>query len=222
MQETKEGILEESIIENSKEEQEPWYKGPIRIILTIFLLLIITLWTYAYYGIKLDPNPTRIPSINDVVPYYELNTTQSKLNREDYTQLVNPSDPIIKQTADKIASISCDGNRICQAKAIYYFIRDNYEYIADPVGQEYIEDPKEFIKIGGGDCESGSISLSALLESIGIVTEFVFIPGHAFLKIKLPEASKRYKINDWIYLDWTCKNCGFGEVPLKNRKDIVQ
>lgn len=47
--------------------------------------------------------------------------------------------------------------------------------------------------------------------------ELVFIPGHAFLRIKLDKALKRYKVGEWIYLDWTCKTCRFGEIPLQSR-----
>lgn len=215
-----EEIKEETEIE---QEPEPWYKGPIKIILSLFLILIIVFWYIPNYAVKLDPHPSRIPSIVEVLPnniQLENKTVQIN-NRDDYLKLINPSDPIIKQTADKIAAISCEGKRICQAKAVYYFVRDNFDYISDPVNREYVEDPKEVLVKGGADCESGTILLANLLESIGIVTEMVFIPQHAFLRIKLPEASKRYKIDDWVYLDWTCDNCEFGEIPLKNKKYII-
>lgn len=208
--------------EEHEEMPEAWYKGPIRIVLALFLLIIIVMWTFSYYGGKIDPEPNNIPSKEDVLPSNIVleNKTLDITNREDYNKAVNPIDPVIKQTADKIASLACDGNRVCQAKATYYFIRDNYEYISDPIGQEYIEDPKEFLKIGGGDCESGTIALANLLEAIGISTEFAFIPGHAFLKIDIPEALKRYKTENYVYLDWTCKNCGFGELSLDVMKQI--
>ena len=171
---------EDKISEEEVIEQEPWHKGPVRYILTIFLLLIIVTWTFALYGGRLNPEPKRIPAINEVLPYIELtNQTFEITTKQDYYKLLNPTDPAIKQTADSIAAISCDGSRVCQAKAMYYFIRDNYEYISDPVNQEYVEDPKEFLKVGGGDCESGAIALANLLESIGVSTEFVIIPNHA-------------------------------------------
>lgn len=205
-----------------EEEPEPWYRGPIRIVLSLFLLLLMVMWTFSYYGGKIDPEPLKIPSKAEVLPPNIIleNNIISITTRNDFYKAIKPEDPVIKQTADRIASIACDGNRICQAKAIYYFIRDNYDYISDPVNTEYIEDPKEFLKIGGGDCESGTIALASLLGSIGIKTELVFIPGHALLRINLPEASKRYKINNYVYLDWTCSNCNFGELPLNVKKEI--
>ena len=203
--------LQEEIIE----EDEPWWKGPIKYILTIFLLLIIVTWTFALYGGKINPEPARIPAINEVLPYVELMDSTIKVsNRNDYYKLINPSDPIIKQTADRIAALACDGNRICQAKSVYYFVRDNYDYVSDPVREEYVKDSKEFLSVGSGDCEDGTIALANLLEAIGVSTEFVFISSHVLLRIRLPEASKRYKINGYVYLDWTCKSCKFGELPL--------
>ena len=51
-----------------EEEQEPWYKGPIRYIIMVFLLLLIVLWYFPKVSIKLDPYPGRIPTIEEVLP----------------------------------------------------------------------------------------------------------------------------------------------------------
>ncbi len=210
--------IEEELDEGLK---DPWFKGPLRIITSVFLLLIILSWTYSIYGAALDPEPSKVPGVEEVLPYIGvLNQSYNVATRNDYYKLVNPSDSVIKQTADMIATISCEGSKICQVKAIYYFVRDNYEYISDPVDDEYIKDPKEFLSVGGGDCEDGAILLVNLLEAIGIKTEFVFVPGHALVRSKVVDISNRYLINDYVYMDWTCKNCEFGEVSLKVRENI--
>jgi len=54
------------------------------------------------------------------------------------------------------------------------------------------------------------------MSAVGIESQLVLIPRHAYLRIKVEDASKRYERNGWIYLDWTCKNCEFGEIPLNN------
>lgn len=213
--------MDKEELEIIEEEQEPWYRGPIKYIIAVFLLLIILTWSYSIYGGALNPEPKRIPSKGEVMPTYVLeNKTTIITNTNDYYKLVNPSDPLIKQAADRIAAISCDGNKICQAKAMYYFVRDNYEYVADPVSSEYVMDPKEFLTIGVGDCEDGAIALYNLVEAIGVQTDFVFVPNHALIRIMLPDASSMYKIDGYIYLDWTCKDCGFGELSLNVRKSI--
>jgi hypothetical protein len=212
----------EEIEDITQEEPEPWYKGPIKIVLSLFLLLIVVMWTFSYYGGKIDPEPKRIPSKSEVLPANIIleNKTIQITTTNDFYKAIKPQDPVIKQTADRISALSCDGNHVCEAKAIYYFVRDNFEYVNDPTNSEYVMEPKEFLSIGVGDCEDGAILLASLLESVGIPTELVFIPQHALLRVTLPEASNRYKINGYVYLDWTCSNCNFGELSLDVKKQI--
>lgn len=193
-------------------------KKPIKIILAVGLIFLIVAFIIPFYGLKHNPEPKNIPRIENVLP---ANIVLPENNIEiitigDFNKIINPSDPIIKRIADKIASESCKSNIICQSKALYYFVRDNYDYIKDPSSQEYIEDPKEFLSVGGGDCESGSSALAALQSSIGVRTQLVFIPGHAYVRIKYPDMPKQYLRDGWIYLDWTCRDCSYGEIPAIN------
>ncbi|HZX44063.1 MAG TPA: transglutaminase-like domain-containing protein [Candidatus Nanoarchaeia archaeon] len=206
---------ERVIGDEEPEPKDPWYKGPIRYILMLFLLLTIILWYFPAESIKLDPEPTAIPSLSEVLPdnFKPGNTTI----KGDFYSSIQPNDPQLKQLANRISTYSCDGNQVCQAKALYYFVRDNIEYVSDPLNSEYIESPKEVLYTKASDCEGGAILLASLMASIGIDYELVFIPSHVFIKIKLDKAMKRYKTGDWIYLDWTCKGCRFGEVPLKDK-----
>ena len=204
-------------IENEEiEEKEPWYKGPIKFIIMLFLLLIIVMWVFSYYAVKVDPSPKRIPSIGEVfVQNFEVNiSTDRNIINKDYRKLIKPNDPVVKLVADKIVSIGCEGSKVCQAKAIFYFVRDNFQYVADPNAFEYVKDPRESLVTRVGDCEDSSVLISNLLEAIGITTKFVFIPGHVYVQAYLPEALKRYKTEgDWVSLDATCKNCEFGRIP---------
>ncbi|MCK4589967.1 MAG: transglutaminase domain-containing protein [Nanoarchaeota archaeon] len=206
----------EEPVEVEVSEPEKWYKGPLKWIIGAFLILIIVLWVVPHYSVKLDPGPTMMPSVEEVFSFSgNLSEIKYSLNA-DRAVLINPSDLTVKRTANKIASLSCESaEKICQAKAEYYFVRDSFDYISDPINIEYVERFEDFILNGGGDCESGTIVLANLMEAIGIDAQFVMVPGHAFLRIWLPDAAQRYKINDWIYLDWTCSTCEFGQLPLK-------
>jgi transglutaminase-like putative cysteine protease len=168
-----------------------------------------------YWGIRLNPEPRDIPTRQELVIPDSAVESHPIQSFQDLRGIVRPTDSTIRQLAGTIASTSCEGSRICHAKALYYHVRDNYDYVADPVNTEYIEDPLEFVRVGGGDCESGTILLASLLESIGVDTQLVFIPGHAYLRAKL-DAPKSYQRDGWVYLDWTCGSCGFGELPLQN------
>jgi transglutaminase-like putative cysteine protease len=187
-------------------------RSPIVYIIAIFLVLIVVLMVVPYYSVRLDPEPSRVSRDQIPMSYVPGNKTYLIAEDSDYRSVVIPNEPLIKQAADRIVALACRESTVCQAKALYYFVRDNYQYIADPINHEYVEDPREFMVVGGGDCESGALFLASLLESVGIDAQMVFVPNHALLRIRL-DAPKKYQRDGWIYLDWTCSQCGFGEIP---------
>ncbi|MFH1683225.1 MAG: transglutaminase-like domain-containing protein [Candidatus Woesearchaeota archaeon] len=205
------------------EEKEPWYKGPIKVIMGLFMLLLIVLWVVPHYGIKQNPEPSYTPTI------IELNVRIAeipKINSSDIRDYVQVT-PEIKQLADKIITLSCpETNRVCNAKALFYFVRDNFNYVNDPTKFEYYKTPQESLTSDAGDCDDSSILTSSLLQAVGFQTRFVFVPGHVYLQAKIPEALSTYKTEqDWINLDPTCKNCKFGEIHYSyadSRKNVLE
>ncbi|MBU3941356.1 MAG: hypothetical protein KKF74_00400, partial [Nanoarchaeota archaeon] len=110
-----------------KEEVEEEKRNPLVYILALFLVLMLILWIVPYYSVKLDPEPKNIPSKESILP---INITIEKRNttfvtRNEFLSLLDPNDQLIKQTASKVASQSCNSEKVCQAKAIFYFVRDN-------------------------------------------------------------------------------------------------
>ena len=201
-----------------EEEKESWL--PLKYIIAIVLGLIIIGMIVPFYAIKLDPEPKKIPSLGEVVPNnLEIGNVTRIYTSNEYYKLMNPNDPEIKRIADKIVSYGCDSSKICQAKALYYFTRNNIIYISDPP-YEYVKSAKETLVTKGGDCDDHAVLLANLMQAIGINTEFVFVPGHVFIRIYLPEALKKYKVKetDWINLDPTCSDCEFGEIPQEYKK----
>ena len=193
-------------------------KSPFVYIIALFMILLLILWTVPYYYVRLDPEPKNIPSKESILPANiivgERNTTL--IVRNEFLSLLDPNDQLIKQTASKVASQSCNSEKVCQAKAIFYFVRDNFDYVSDP-RTEYIESAREVLATGGSDCDGIAVLLANLEQAIGIETRFVFIPGHVYVQIKLYEAMKKYKTEDgWINLDATCSYCEFGEIPYQN------
>jgi len=197
-------------IEEVEEAEEKNHKGPLKIILGLFLVFLMVLWLVPHYGLKQNPEPDYLPSLKEldlktfIVP--EITSTQIK----DYIQI----DSEIKQAADKIVSLSCkETSKICNAKAIFYFVQGNFNYLNDPLSFEYYKTPHESLHSNNGDCDDGSILLSSLLQSIGFRTRFVFVPGHVYIQVNIPEAVSSYKDEDgWINLDSTCDGCSFGEI----------
>jgi len=201
------------------EEEEPKWKGPLKAILALFLLLIIVLWLVPYYGVKINPEPHEITKLEFVQLHFlndvEIGNDTATNNIREAASRIRADDPVIKQVATLIASQGCAEPGICHAKALYYFVRDNIKYVSDPYAKEYIASPVETLKTGGGDCDDGAILLANLLESVGIRTQIVVVPGHAMVKAAMPEAPPKYLIDGWVHMDWTCSSCSFGEIPYK-------
>lgn len=190
-------------------------KSPLWWIIGIFLALSIVVMAIPYYSVRLDPSPKKIPSVEEVVPKdIIVNETHfSSINMG----MIKPNDPVIKEVADKIVSAGCDSDKVCQAKAIFYFVRDNFVYISDPLAYEYVKTARESLVSGGGDCDDSSVLLANLFEAIGIRTRFVFIPRHVYVELYMPTALNRYKSEkDWVPVDGACRSCEFGEISWQS------
>jgi transglutaminase-like putative cysteine protease len=197
-------------------EDVPWWKGPIKYILGVLLILMLVLWLIPIYSVRLDPNPKNIPSLEDVLPVDI--EVEEKFANEISMSMISGKDPVVKEVADKVVVQSCgDKGRVCQAKALFYFVRDNFQYVNDPTAFEYVKSAKQSLVSGGGDCDDSSVLLGSLLDAIGIRIRFVFIPGHVYVQAYIPEALKRYKEDgDMVNLDAACSYCEFGEISWKS------
>jgi transglutaminase-like putative cysteine protease len=212
-----EEILNEVL--NEKHEHKPESKAwkPIYTIISLFLALILVAWIIPSYVVKIDPIPKDIPTYDEVVPEFEFveNDKHSITSHQDYLLFLDPSNSLIKQIATKIATESCEsGSRVCQAKALFYFVRDEFDYVSE--SDEYIETAEEVLITGGSDCDGAAVLLANLMQSIGIPAQFAFVPRHVFVQVYLNEALNKYKTEDeWINVDPTCRYCNFGEIPGK-------
>lgn len=193
--------------------------SPLWYIVGIFLALIIILAIFPPWAIKADPEPRNIPKLSEVVPSFDLNDYNHTGRRDDLIRFMQPSNDIVKQVADSIVTRSCsEPANTCYAKAIYYSVRDSFQYISDPP-DEYVKHPLETLKNPVGDCDDNAVLLANLLEAVGYKTRFVTIPNHVFIEVYLEDAKNRYKESDgWIALDATCKNCDFASIPESDRK----
>jgi len=57
--------------------------------------------------------------------------------------------------------------------ALFYFCRDQIEYIDHPFNVQQVQDCRRTIELGTGDCVSKSVCLSTLLAACGIESHFV-------------------------------------------------
>ena len=201
-----------------KIKENPPRRGVFSYLAALLLLLLMIMMVVPYYGLKLDPTPKNIPLPEEVMPYpidqlAQDNPGLPSDSRANMKQLVMPSHQSIRNMAAIIATSSCRESNVCYSKALFYFVRDNFQYVGDPPNN-YLESPFETLQTRGADCDGLAILLANLQSAVGISTRFAFIPGHVYVQVKIDEAPRKYKEKDgWISLDPTCSTCEFGEVP---------
>jgi len=203
--------------------------GFIKFIIGMFLLVIVVSWLIPYYYIGVNPSPIYKPELlevfNSIQDWDGVKNNYTNYSYENqYILLINDGILDTKVIADRVSSLACDygdNYQICQAKALYYFVQNELDYIPDPVTYDYVKAPMESLASYGGDCDDAAVLLSSMLGAVGIKTRLVFVPRHVYVEAYMPNIPsyyKSYKNENWVTLDATCKNCKFGENVLKNIK----
>jgi tetratricopeptide (TPR) repeat protein len=80
------------------------------------------------------------------------------------------------------------------------------DYSKNKTAVDFLQFPRQTFQYKAGDCDDLTILYSSLLESIGIETAFITIPGHIFMAFSLdltPEEARKafYRDDDLIYMD---------------------
>lgn len=96
------------------------------------------------------------------------------------------------------------------------------EFSKDKTLVDYLQFPRQTLAYKAGDCDDLSILFGALLESVGVETAFVTVPGHIFLafSIGLSEAEASRVLADpkalvvedgraWVPVETTVRQGGF-------------
>jgi len=206
LEQNDDGVLHE-VFEHRK------YSPFMRLIagITIVGLFFLSVGGYFYL---MHPEPKVRLSLADVQEFLpsDLNEPFSSHNPDDIKGVVGDTENVIKQIANKIVVDSCRrSDKVCYSKALFYFVRDEIQYVSDSAFYDSLANPLSTLKTGGADCEDVSVLLASLEKSIGNDVRLVFIPGHVYVQIKIPGYRK-----SWLNLEATCEQCGFNEVPTNN------
>ena len=198
----------------SYEPIPPKKYNPFYGIVAFFLIVVLFFLSLQGYFYLMHPEPTAIPTLKEIQTFLPNNPKQSFTSNSSkkIKQVITATQNSIKQVANFVAAKSCKkADLVCQSKALFYFVRDRIQYVPDAQFNDQLENPLMVLKTGGADCEDMAVLLVALQKAIGNEVRLVYIPGHAYAQIKIPE----YK-NKWLNLEATCKTCKFNEVPEKN------
>jgi len=195
----------------------------VRLIAILIAVSIIVFFIIPNSIFEPENKPLKIPTLKELNDKGFLSNLSIKpllTNQSIVEQLLihrTRISPELKTIADYIASQVCPykkgNNELCYAKAIYFFVRDNIQYIPDPVKTEFIEPPQITLKSGSADCDGISVLLSSLFTHIGIESRYLLLKNHIFIEIKLKNPSRYENKDGYIPLDAACKDCDFGELP---------
>jgi len=197
---------------NTEDEFTPRKRSAFQIVVAIIITIALFLLSIQAYFFLIRPQPVNIPNLEDVSGFLgtELEKPFSSHHPDAVRGVVNDSRDSIKQVANFIAAKSCrKADRVCQSKALYYFVRDEIKYVPDDRFHDQLESPLTVLKTGGADCEDTAVLLIALQKAIGNKVRLVFIPGHAYAQVSIPD----YRNEKWLNLEGTCGSCQFGELP---------
>ena len=198
--------------ENDFEPIEHKKRNPFYSFLALFIAIALFFLSIQGYFYLMHPETVNIPVLEDIQQFLpsDLNEPFGSHRSSEVKIVINDTRDSIKQVANYIAAKSCKkADRVCQSKALFYFVRDNIQYVSDDQFHDQLENPLVTLKTGGADCEDMAVLTLALEKAIGNEAQLVFIPGHAYAQISIP----KYKGGKWINLEATCKTCMFSELP---------
>jgi tetratricopeptide (TPR) repeat protein len=175
----------------------------------------------------------------ETVRIYDRNATRWDDNRKA-AAFVTAKDPAVLKFAKNIAGIiSGKGSNAINKNLRMAMALHNamylYEigYVVDPLtpykelsktksAVDFLQFPKQTLDYRAGDCDDLSILYSAMLESVGIETAFITIPGHIFVAFSIdmrPETARAHFLRadelifrdekTWIPVEVTLLNDGF-------------
>lgn len=183
-------------------------------------LFLLSIQGYFYL---MHPEPKVKLTLADIQTFLpsDLKKPFTSHSPDEVKKVVSDTGSVIKQIANKIAADSCrKADPVCQSKALFYFVRDQIQYVPDQKFHDKLENPLVTLKTGGADCEDMSVLLAAFQKAIGNDVQLVFIPGHVYAQVKIQD----YK-NKWLNMEATCKTCSFNEIStdiLIQKKQFVQ
>lgn len=190
----------------------PKKRNPLYGFIALFLAIALFFLSIEGYLYLIHPEPTDVPGLSEVQKFLPADFAApfTSYSSEDLKTIIANTSDTIKQVANYVASASCKkADQVCQSKALFNFVRDNIQYVSDSNFHDKLENPLAVLKTGGADCEDMAVLVLALEKAIGNEARLVFIPGHAYGQIQIPE----YKVGKWLNLEPTCKTCKFNELP---------
>lgn len=178
------------------------------IIICVFLYLIALVWgtLFGGYGFNAvyedyrsmvytmadDPNPQDI-IISKLLPFP---------NKAKIIDAVNFDSPKVRNfalmaTTKHFTNVKGfrEYRRIIQCFAVFTEVRNRWNYVNDPKGQEYIAHASESLQHFSGDCDDHAILMSALVRAVGGTPRIIHTGGHLYPEMLIGNKADLENIN---------------------------
>lgn len=145
------------------------------------------------YGIFTEPEPDSTPS--DLRPFP---------HKTKYIQAVDYYNPEVRNYA---VSLTTDDSlkkyiteyheyrRLIQCFAVFRDVNRRWNYVNDPLGQEYLVKASDNLGVFSGDCDDHSIMMAAAIMSIGGTIRLVHTTEHVYPEILIGDKDNLEDIN---------------------------
>ena len=168
---------------------------------------------YGYKNIFNDYHAL-ILTLNDKAKFPYIKPSEEKTNKyNDIKNAINYKNPYVRNFAVKASTTYFNernlfytyGN-IIRYFSVYKQIRNSWQYVKDPFGEEYFARASETLEHLAGDCDDYSIIMAACIKAIGGQVRLIAIKGHIYPEVMVG------KKEDWYRISYLIKVSLFSDV----------
>ena len=131
---------------------------------------------------------------------------------DDIVRLVLEKDEYVRDYMANVApSMLVPGDLDATCRNIYNLVRDNVEYREDQPGTQDLKSPSCLFTLGAGDCKSFALSISGILQNLGIEHCYRFISQDAGVDVHHVYVAVPVGNNRFITIDPTPVATGYNK-----------
>jgi hypothetical protein len=149
---------------------------------------------YMVYSMTDNPNPQDIV-ISKLLPFP---------NKSDIIKAIDFNNPRVRNFALTATTLHFkdivgqkEHRKMIQCFAVFKEIRNRWNYVNDPKGQEYIATASESLIHFSGDCDDHAILMAACIRSIGGTPRLIHTGGHIYPEMLV---GKKSELEAAVYL----------------------
>ena len=149
-----------------------------------------------FYAVRYDSEEENTMRLDDSKFYY----------KADILSATNDRNPFVREFAMRAINSNFKREQntmvkyrdLIQCFEVFKKINRNWNYVSDPVGQEYFARASESVKYLAGDCDDHAILMVAAIKSIGGTVRFVSTTNHLYPEIMIGDKNDLEKIEPII------------------------